>query len=259
MIRPVAIANWKMSLTLSQAQEWLTGFDQAAAQLGIDPALAGVDVIICPAYTALASLAPLLQARGLQMAAQNIADTEDPARMGQISAQLVADAGCGWSMLGHWELRRYLGETDQAVNRKVVLCLRWGLRPILLVGEGADEVGSQRQILFDHLDTVLAGCTPQQVAQCALIYEPETAIGQGQPASVDAVAAGCAVLRAWLTQRHGPDCAARVPIVYGGSVAPDAAADLLTVPDLNGLAATRQGRDPHAFARLVQMVVLRRR
>jgi triosephosphate isomerase len=250
----MAIANWKMSFTLAQCQDWLSGFDLASAQLGLADGLTGVDGIVCPAYTALAPLAPLLQERGLQMAAQNIAETEDPARMGQVSAELVADVGCRWSLLGHWELRRYLGETDEAVNRKVALCFRWGLRPVLLVGEGTDEEGSRRQILFAHLDRILAGCTPQQVAQAALIYEPETAIGQGAPASPQEVAEGCGLMREWLAQRHGSACAASTPIVYGGSVAPDLAGDLLTIPDLNGLAATRQGRDPRAFARLIGMV-----
>jgi triosephosphate isomerase len=179
----------------------------------------------------------------------------DPARTGGISAALLADAGCRWVMLGHWEVRRQVGDDNATVNRKLHLALEEGLRPVLFVGEETrDSAASAAAALEGQLASILTGCTAEQVATMAFVYEPEGAIGVDAPPSTEHVADGCTLIRSWLRCEWGEAAAERLRIVYGGSVAPEFAPELMTCPDLDGLAATRRGRDPAAFAEIVRLI-----
>jgi len=197
----------------------------------------------------------VLQGSRLELGGQNIAPSTDLARTGEISAELLADVGCRWVLLGHWEVRRYQGDDDATVNRKVRLALEAGLAPILLIGEAQDNEAPLDVALGQQLGRVLEGCRAEQVARMALVYEPEGAIGAAAPIPPDAVAAGCALMRGWLRQRWGGAVAEAVRIIYGGSVAPEHAAELLAAPDVDGLGASRRGRDPKSFAAIVRTIV----
>lgn len=235
-------------MTLAESLAWVPAFIALAGD-----ALEEVDVIVCPPFTALAAVADILAGTGIQLGGQNIAGTTDLARTGQISAALLADAGCQWVMLGHWEVRRYLGDDDEAVRRKVHLALAAGLRPLLLFGEPR-QASSWQTALRQQLQTILAGCDGKQVVSMACLYEPEAAIGVAEPISPEHAAAGAGFIRAWVGERWGRDVSESLRILYGGSVAPERAPDLLAHPDLDGLGASRQGRDPVAFARIVRQI-----
>lgn len=148
------------------------------------------------------------------------------------------------------------------VNRKVNLALDAGLAPILLIGEARDDqallaarLGSPKSdALKGQLEHVLAGCQAEQVERMAFVYEPEGAIGVTAPASPEHVAAGCGFIRNWLRGRWGDAVAESVRIIYGGSVAPEYIADLLACPDVDGLGATRRGRDAATFAENVRVI-----
>jgi len=213
-----------------------------------------VDVVICPPFTALWAVAQALRGSRIQLGGQNIAPTADPARTGEISASLLADVGCRWVMLGHWEVRRHLGDDDAAVNRKVHLALDAGLVPILLIGEARDDQTPLVDALERQLERVLADCQAEQVEAMAFVYEPEGAIGVAAPVSPEHVAAGCGLIREWLRGRWGDAVAQSVRIIYGGSVAPEYAAGLLACPDVDGLGATRRGRDAATFAEIVRLI-----
>jgi triosephosphate isomerase len=247
--KPLALSNWKMAMTVSAGVAYARELVALAGDL-----LDAVDVVICPPYTALWPIAQVLSESRLQLGGQNMAPTAELARTGEISATLLADAGCRWVMLGHWETRRYLGDDDNSVNRKLHLALEADLTPVLLVGEGHDETDSLRAALENHLARVLEGCRAEQVARMAFVYEPEGAIGVAAPVSPDRVAAGCGVLRGLMRHRWGEAVADSVRIIYGGSVAPEQAADLLAGPDVDGLGASRRGRDPRAFAQIVRQI-----
>jgi triosephosphate isomerase len=183
-----------------------------------------------------------------------MASATDPARTGGISAALLAEVGCRWVMLGHWEVRRHLGDDDATVNRKLHLALKAGLRPALFVGEARDDAALAAKALEGQLALILAGCTAEQVATMALVYEPEGAIGLDSPISPEHVTDGCTLIRSWLRCEWGEAAAERLRIVYGGSVAPEFATELMACPDLDGLAATRRGRDPATFAEIVRLI-----
>jgi len=247
--KPMALANWKMSMTVAESLAFVRDLRTLAGDL-----LDEVDVIICPPYTALAPVAQALEGSPIQLGGQDIAATTDPARTGQVSAALLTGAGCRWVMLGHWEVRRHRGDDDATINRKVHLAFAAGLTPILLVGEAHDDTAPQAEALEKMLAHTLAGVEAEQAARLTIVYEPESAIGVARPASSEHVAAGSSFIRAWLRRRWGDDVADQVRIVYGGSVAPEHAADLLASPDVDGLGATRRGRDPATFADIVRQI-----
>jgi triosephosphate isomerase len=235
--KPFALANWKMAMTISESLAFVHAFGAAVGDLA-----QAVDVVVCPPCTALHAVAQALADSPIGLGAQ------------EISAPLLADAGCEWVMLGHWEIRRRTGETDADVNRKMHAALGAGLRPILLMGEAASERGRAEERLAARLPHLFAGCGPEQVAQMAVVYEPEWTIGVREPASPAAVAAGCGFIRRWIGEEYGAGVAEGMRVIYGGSVAPEYAGGLLASPEVDGLGASRKGRDPVAFAEIVQLI-----
>lgn len=249
MRKPLALANWKMAMTIGESRAFVREFVAAAGDL-----LHRVEVILCPPCTALYATRQALRGQAVGLGAQNISAYSEAARTGEVSARLVADAGCQWVMLGHWEVRRHLGDDDALVNRKVHCALASTLRPVLFVGEARDREAEATADLERQLGAVLAGCTAAQVGGMVFLYEPEWTIGVERPASVAHVEGGCRTIRSWLRARYGSPTAEAVRIIYGGSVSPEYAAELLRAPDVDGLGATRRGRDPHAWAAIVRLI-----
>lgn len=213
-----------------------------------------VDVVLCPPYTAVYRLAQALAGSPVQLGAQNVSAGTGKAHTGEISAPLLADVGCQWVLVGHWEIRRRLGESDIDVNHKILAALGAGLRPILLIGESAEERGETRRALGQRLPALFAGSRANQVAQMVVVYEPEWTIGVDEPALPRSVAAGCRFIREWIAGTFGSATAQKVRTIYGGSVTPAYAKGLLSSPEVDGLGAGRQGRDPKAFAEIVRSI-----
>lgn len=218
--------------------------------------LTEVDVVLSPPYTALHAMSQAIAGIPLQLAAQNMAGTAEIAHTGQVSAALLAEAGCQWVMLGHWEVRRWLGDNDLLVRCKIDLALQSGLRPFPLVGPAWEDTRPLEQSLAEQMSRLLDGCLAEQVGRMAFVFEPETAIGQAAPASPQLVAVGCRAIRGWIAEQYGDRTAAEVRIIYGGSVSPAHAGELLASPDVDGLGAARQGRHPAAFTEIIRQIRL---
>lgn len=236
-------------MTVAEGLAFIREFEVLAGEF-----LDAIDIVICPPFTAIWPLAQALQGSRLSLGGQNMAMETDASHTGEISAALLYDAGCRWVMLGHWEVRRHLGDTDETVNRKLRLALGNGLTPVLLIGEGRDEQEPLPTVLARRLEIVLDGCRADQVAGMAFIYEPEGAIGAKAPVAPEHAARGCQTIRDWLRARWGPEVAEQARILYGGSVAPEYASALLASADVDGLGASRRGRDSVAFADLVRQI-----
>ena len=259
--KPVALANWKMEMTIAESLAFLRRFQTLTGAR-----LAKVQVVLCPPYTALQAMALALRDSPIELGVQDLSVAAGGAYTGQISARLAADAGARWAQLGHWELRRHLGETDDRVNRKLHRALEADLNPILLIGEPreAEHPVEQNPVrrgavtaplaLDRQLASVLADCDAEQIGRIVFVYEPEWTIGVAEPAPPEHIAAGCRTIRQWLAAHVDQDTARLVRIAYGGSVTPAYARDLLALPDLDGLGAGRKGRDPVAFAELVRLI-----
>jgi len=242
MRKPLAVSNWKMEMTIAPSLAFVRDF-----QLAIGDLAQAVDIVLCPPYTALYSVAQALKDSRIQLGGQNISAASHGAYTGEISAALLADVGCQWVLVGHWEVRRHFGETDETVNCKAHRALEAGLRPILLIGEAEGEGDQFREALAARLPQVLAGCDAGQVRGMAFIYEPEWTIGVEEPAPREHVTVGCRFIRQWLAQTYGRSTAQAVRIIYGGSVMPEHARDLLEAADVDGLGASRKGRQVESF------------
>jgi triosephosphate isomerase len=156
--------------------------------------------------------------------------------------------------LGHWEVRRSSGETEQEINRKMHAGFQSGLRPILLIGESTSEHGRAQEALATRLPHLFKDCDPGQAANVVIAYEPEWGIGTSEPASPDYVDAACSFIRHWIEQEYGAQVSHRARIIYGGSVSPEHAENLLSSPNLDGLGAGRKGRDPVSFGKIVRLI-----
>ena len=247
--KPIAVANWKMAMTVSEGLAFVREFCPAVASLA-----ESVSIVLCPPCTALYPLSEALADSWIDLGAQDVSAAPGKSHTGAISPQLLANAGCKWVVLGHLEVRRRMGETDADCNAKMRACFKAGLRPILFIGEGAAERGKAEEVLADRLPGLLAGCSAEQVRRSVVAYEPEWTIGAPKPASPADAAAGCSIIRRSIARTLGVEAADRVRIIYGGSVAPEYAENLLASPDVDGLGAGRKGRDPLAFARIVRLM-----
>ncbi len=247
--KPVALANWKMAMTIGETRAFVRVFWPRVQNVADR-----VDIILCPPCTAIHALSQVVEGLPLWVGAQDIHPGPGEAHTGAVSAELVADAGARWVMVGHWEVRRRYGEDDEWVRAKIQSALAAELRPILLIGEEAQIRDHDPQILRGRLRRVFEGIHGDDVARMVIVYEPEWAIGRKEPAPLDTVAAGCATIREFISETWGQKAADAVRIIYGGSVRPEFAPRLLHVPDIDGLGAGRKGRDPQAFADIVHLV-----
>jgi len=247
--KPIAIANWKMAMTISEGLSFVEKFRTAMGNL-----LQSVDVVLCPPYTALYALSQALTNSPIELGGQNLCAVPGMSHTGEISALLLADAGCSWAMLGHWEIRRRTGETDADINKKMHAAFQAGLRPFLLIGEGANERRHDKEMLAARLPILLADCAPSQLVQMAVIYEPEWTIGAKEPASSDHIAPACSFIRGWIGKAYGIDVGKAVRIIYGGSVTPEYAEKVLVSTEIDGLGAGRKGRDPVAFSEIARLI-----
>jgi triosephosphate isomerase len=245
----MAVANWKMAMTISESLAFAEGFPSTVGDL-VD----SMTIVICPPFTALQTVSQAFSNSAIALGAQDLCAETGKAHTGEISASLIADTGCQWVMLGHWEVRLRTGETDSKINEKLHAAFQAGLKPILLAGERISEQGRVQETLTARLPELFADCDPKQVVQMAVIYEPEWSIGAREPAPSDHVATGCSLIRDWLARAYGTDVAERVRIIYGGSVTPENAKELLGAPDVDGLGTGRKGRDPKAFAKIIRLI-----
>lgn len=199
-------------------------------------AVEGVDVAVCPPYLFIRQAIEGLGDSGIGVGAQDVSLYEqDGALTGEISAAMLADAGCGHVIVGHSERRSLFGETDEDVARKFANALRAGLCPILCVGETLEEreQGVTESVVARQLDAVLAEAGIAAFEKALIAYEPVWAIGTGRTATPEQAQDVHAFIRARLAA-HDAGVASRVRIQYGGSMKPENAVELMSMPDIDG-------------------------
>ena len=228
MRRPVIAGNWKMYKTPGEAA--LLARDVVAGAPG-SPA-----VILAPPYTALTAVADVLRGSPVSLAAQNMHWEKEGAYTGEISPAMLKAAGCSHVILGHSERRTLFGETDEGVARKAAAAFAHDLLPIVCVGETLAERESSRtmDVVGRQLERALQPLTPQQVAAALLAYEPVWAIGTGRTATPEQAQEVHAFIRRQVAASHGAGPAEAVRILYGGSVKPENAKELMAQADVDG-------------------------
>jgi triosephosphate isomerase len=210
------------------------------------------DVVICPSFLALREVVERSRGSAVRVAAQNMHEAGEGAFTGEVSAPMLVEAEVDAVILGHSERRRLFGETDEALARKVPAALAAGLEPILCVGESeeARDGGQTEAVLERQLEIDLAGVEPTLLAEVTIAYEPIWAIGTGRTATPEQAQETIAFIRDLL--REGGAEGDRARILYGGSVKPDNAAELMAQPDIDGALVGGASLDPADFAAIVE-------
>lgn len=250
MRTPLMAANWKMNLTIKEAAELLEGLVDA---LG-GHVSAGCEVLICPPATAMSTVATVLDGSGVKWGGQNMYHARKGAFTGEISPLMLTDLGCTHVILGHSERRHVFGESDESINKKVILALETGLVPVFAVGEklAQREAGAAEQTVIEQLTKGLATINAEQASDIVVAYEPVWAIGTGKTASPADAQAMHATIRGWLCDRWGTEIGNSVRILYGGSVKPHNVDALMAKADIDGALVGGAALKAESFARIVQ-------
>ena len=249
-MRSILIAgNWKMNMGPKETADFFAQLDDAT-QKNID----GVEAAVCPPFVSLsAALSTRKSGSAVKIGAQNVHFEDNGAYTGETSTSMLNELGCEFVILGHSERRECFGEDDAVINKKVRKALSAGLTPIVCVGEVLAERKENR-----HFDVVkeqtrgsLAGLSADELKKIVIAYEPVWAIGTGETASPEQAQEMHAFIRKQLTAQFGEEAAATVRILYGGSMKPDNADELLRQPDVDGGLIGGASLKPADFSRLV--------
>jgi triosephosphate isomerase len=246
--RPYISGNWKLWGTRAQTEEYC----EKLLSLLPDASRRPADVSICVPFTALDVAVQALDGSGVLVLAQNMNSEESGAYTGEVSAQMLLELGVDGVVLGHSERREHNGETDRALQEKLPAALEVGLKPILCVGETEDEreAGAMERKLRHQVGEDLQAVPDDRLAEVVIAYEPIWAIGTGQVATPDQAQEAIAFVRA-LVGGRSEDAAQAIRLLYGGSVKPDNAAEILAQTDVDGSLVGGASLDPEGFARIV--------
>jgi len=239
---PIVAANWKMHKTIAETKAFLDAFLPRAAELD------RTELVVCPTYPSLATAVARCAGSEVRVAAQNMHEESRGAFTGEVAAPMLIDLGVDGVILGHSERRGLFGETDEALARKVPAALEAGLAPILCVGETEAErdANQTEAVLRRQLDADLADTPDSRLAEIVIAYEPVWAIGTGRNATPEQAEEAVAFIRSLVRQR-GEAAGEAVRILYGGSVKPGNAAELLERDGVDGALVGGASLDPGDF------------
>jgi triosephosphate isomerase (TIM) len=249
--RPYIAGNWKLWGTRAEAGAYC----ERLLALLPDASRRPCDVGLCPPFTALDTVVSALDGSGVVVSAQNMHQADTGAFTGEVSAPMLLELGVGGVVLGHSERRELFGETDRALTEKVPAALAAGLLPILCVGETEEErdAGEMERKLRHQVQEGLDQVADDRLADVVIAYEPIWAIGTGKVATPEQAQEAIAFVRALVGDRS-QGAAERLRVLYGGSVKPDNAAEILAQPDVDGALVGGASLDPDGFARIVAAV-----
>ncbi len=250
---PIIAGNWKLHKTIAEARELAGVIRKYADDHG------GCEVVLAPVATSLSAVAEVLRGSDVGLAAQNVYWEDQGAFTGEIGPSLLKDAGCTHCIVGHSERRQLFGEKNISVRDKVAALLQHGLAPIMCVGETLDqrEAGQTLDVVLGQVEAGIAGLDAVGLAPLVLAYEPVWAIGTGRTAQPEDAQEVHAAIRASLAELKGEPWAHGVRILYGGSVKPNNAAELLSQLDIDGALVGGASLAPDTFTPIIDAGIAR--
>jgi triosephosphate isomerase (TIM) len=243
---PLIAGNWKMHKTEEQAEQYIQGLLPRVSSVS------GVDIAVCVPFTDLRAMVESARGSRVEVYAQNMHHEPEGAFTGEVSAPMLCELDVTGVVLGHSERREMFGETDRALALKVAAALAAGIAPILCVGEteGEREAGDTERKLRHQIGEDLVNVPDERLGDVTIAYEPIWAIGTGQVAKPEQAQEAIAFVRA-LVEGRSAEAAERVRILYGGSVKPENASELLALPDVDGALVGGASLEPESFAQIV--------
>ena len=245
--KPIIAGNWKLNMLKADAEALAKGVVAAVGTKN------DVDVVLCPTFTALDTVAKTIAGSKVAMGAQDCYWEEKGAFTGEIAPSMLKDAGCTFVIIGHSERRQYFGETDATINKKAKALYAAGLTPIICVGETLEEreACKMQAVIETQVRGTLAGLEADKVAASVLAYEPVWAIGTGKTASKEQAQEVHAIIRKLVAELFGQAVADAVRIQYGGSVKAENAAELMAQPDIDGALVGGAALKADSFAGII--------
>src|SRR4051794_29053808 len=247
MRKPFIAGNWKMNNTIAESEELIQ------ALLPRVGAIEDVEVVVAPAFLSLQAVVDSARGSAVQVYAQNMHEKDSGAFTGEVTAPMLSEVEVHGVILGHSERRTYYNETDRALQQKVPRALEAGLIPILCVGETEEERerGDTERKLRHQVQEGLEKGAGERLPEVVVAYEPIWAIGTGLTATPEIAQDACGFVRA-LVQGFDKEAGNQVRVLYGGSLKPDNAPEILAQPDIDGALVGGASLDAEAFAAIVE-------
>ena len=240
--------NWKMNGGPLEAADLLEGLKNSKIEISEE-----VDVLVCPPFVSLGMAVKYLYNSEIQVGAQNFYFEDNGAFTGEISATMLAESGCNYVIIGHSERRQYFGETDESINKKVTKALSEKLAPVVCVGETLTQ--RKENIHFDlvseQIKAALKGVSSDSALDVTIAYEPIWAIGTGETASPEQAQEMHAFIRTELEKIYDADTSSAIRILYGGSMKPTNAKELLSQEDVDGGLIGGASLNADSFAEII--------
>jgi len=244
----VVAGNWKMFKTRDEAQATVREV------VGLVGNIQNVDIVVCPPFTALGAVEEILTGSVVQLGAQNVHWQDEGAFTGEVSVSMLADYGCSHVIIGHSERRHYFQESDEVIQGKLEKVFSTELTPILCIGESleAREADRVQEVIPSQLERALRELTDPQTSRIIIAYEPVWAIGTGRTATPELAEKVHFLIRSWLSDHSSVGVADQVRILYGGSVTPENAGQLIEQENIDGFLVGGASLDAQSFAKIVQ-------
>ncbi|MFH0868409.1 MAG: triose-phosphate isomerase [Candidatus Woesearchaeota archaeon] len=247
LMKPLIAANWKMNKNVEEAISFIDEFKELVKNVK------NTEIVIFPAFTSLCKLKKLVENTNIKLGAQNMHFEEKGAFTGEVSALMLKDF-CEYVILGHSERREFFNEDNFLINKKLIAALNTSLRPILCVGEDLEQrkKGKTKEIIENQLKNCLKGVDKNQILKMDIAYEPIWAISKGNPnhkaATAEDAEEGHKLIRNFIKNMFDEHIAKNIRIIYGGSMKPENARELLSMPDINGGLVGNASLDAKSFA-----------
>jgi len=248
MRTPIIAGNWKLNKTPHEAILLVSELKREIVDVE------GVDIVLCPPFTALADVADALTDTNIALGAQNVFWEDAGAFTGEISAPMLKDLGVTYVIIGHSERRQYFHETNETVNKRLRAALKHGLVPIVCVGENLAQRESNKtfDVIRDHCEGSLSGLSAEEMGKVVMAYEPVWAIGTGKTATPQQAQEVHVFIRQLLGKMFDEETASSVRIQYGGSVTPDNIVSLMAQADIDGALVCGASLKAPSFAAIVK-------
>jgi len=248
MRRLLIAGNWKMNCGPYDAAELLEGLIEKKSEINEN-----VDVLVCPPFVSIGMAVKYLYDTDIQVGAQNLHFEENGAYTGEISGSMLAESGCNYVVIGHSERRQYFGETDTTVNKRVHKAIEHKLAPIVCVGESLDQRKSDEHfnLVKNQVTAALHDVSEKEVLDVVIAYEPIWAIGTGETATPDQAQEMHEHIRSILSDLYDEDTAEQINILYGGSMKPGNANELLSLQDVDGGLIGGASLDADSFSEII--------